>query len=402
LVKLADLVERIESGVSVRSFDEPATADEKGVLKVSAVSDGRFNPAENKRIRDDELARAATHPVAGCSLVSRANTQALVGEVGFVEESRTDVYLPDKLWQLYPKRGLVDPFWFSLLLNSPHVRESARMNATGTSASMKNISQEAYLRTHVLLPPLKEQQRVAFSLRASERASRSTEKVLKAKRAFKRALLHELLTGRRFPEFTGTEVPRVPLGEVAIAGAVRNRGLLDEKHVMGVLKDFGMVPMRDHVRAQDLSRYQIVPPDGFAYNPMRLNIGSIARNLSGANCLVSPDYVVFTTDTSALLPQYLDQVRRSQIWSDFVRPAGSGSVRVRIYFRDLAELAIPLPSLPEQRRIADTLVAADREIALLEHLQDTYESQKRALMHRLLSGDLALPENVPALESINA
>jgi type I restriction enzyme S subunit len=135
---------------------------------------------------------------------------------------------------------------------------------------------------------------------------------------------------------------------------------------------------------------------------MRLNIGSIARNRSGADCLVSPDYVVFTTDPSVLLPAYLDQVRRSDIWSDFVRPAGAGSVRVRIYFRDLAEIQIPLPSLDEQRRIVHVLEAADREIASLEKLRDAYDAQKRAVMQRLLSGDLLLPAPTAAPELAHA
>jgi type I restriction enzyme S subunit len=104
---------------------------------------------------------------------------------------------------------------------------------------------------------------------------------------------------------------------------------------------------------------------------------------------VSPDYVVFQTDCTTLLPAYLDQVRRSRIWSRFVEPAGSGSVRVRIYFRDLAEMRIPLPSLPEQRRITDTLGALDREIAILEQLRHAYEAQKRGLMKRLLSAELS-------------
>lgn len=222
-------------------------------------------------------------------------------------------------------------------------------------------------------------------------------RTLVARQGFKHALLEELLTGRlRFPEFAHASVPLVSLGELATVGAVRNRGTLDETRVMGVLKDAGMVLMRDHVRSEDLSRYQIVPPNGFAYNPMRLNIGSIARNRTGADCLVSPDYVVFATDSGVLLPEYLDQVRRSHIWSDFVRRAGSGSVRVRIYFRDLAALRLPLPSLAEQRRITETLEAADREIALLKALCNAYETQKRALMGRLLHGDLALPEPVLA------
>lgn len=149
--------------------------------------------------------------------------------------------------------------------------------------------------------------------------------------------------------------------------------------------------MRDHVRADDLSRYKVLPTDGFAYNPMRLNIGSIARNTLGTDCLVSPDYVVFTTNPDTLAPAYLDQYRRYSAWQRFVTPAGSGSVRVRIYFRDLARMRIALPPIEEQHKIAATLELLDREIALLEQLRDAYAAQKRGLMQRLLAGDVMLP-----------
>ena len=158
---------------------------------------------------------------------------------------------------------------------------------------------------------------------------------------------------------------------------------------MGVMKGLGLTPMRERVRATVLDRYKIVVPDAFAYNPMRLNIGSIARNKCGEKCLVSPDYVVFETDRDTLLPAYLDHVRHSSIWNRFVRATGTGSVRVRIYFDDLAAMRIPLPSIAEQTRIAHALNVLDREIGLLEQLRTAYQAQKRGLMQRVFAGDLA-------------
>lgn len=167
---------------------------------------------------------------------------------------------------------------------------------------------------------------------------------------------------------------------------------------MGVFKGVGLEPMREHVRADDLTRYKVVPPDAFAYNPMRLNIGSIARSRFDEDCLVSPDYVVFETVREALLPAYLDQFRHSTLWSAFVRPAGAGSVRVRIYYRDLAAMRIPLPPLEEQVRIAGALDTADCEIEFLQNLQAANLELKRGLMQQLLSGELALPEPPDAEE----
>ena len=388
-MSIGELIDRIESGVSVRSYDQPASLEQKGVLKVSALADGRFDPTKNKLIRDDEVQRASINPTAGCTIVSRANAILLVGESAFVEQSCPNLYLPDKLWQLYPNRKLVDPYWFSLLLASPRVRASARLGATGTSSSMKNISQAAYLRIEVRVPPLNEQRRAAQILATINEYLAGLRRLVAMRFKLRRGLMLQLLTGqRRFHRFTTSPWRFARLGDHAQSLSQRNNGRLGPQSVMGVMKNVGLMPMRRHVRAASLARYQLVPPNGFAYNPMRLNIGSVGRNNIGEACLVSPDYIVFQTDENTLLPAFLDQVRRSHIWQRFVRPAGTGSVRVRIYFDDLAEMRIPLPSIEEQKRIADTLDTIDREIALLERQREAYNAQKRALMQRLLSGGI--------------
>ena len=212
-----------------------------------------------------------------------------------------------------------------------------------------------------------------------------------SKRVLKDRLMRDLLAGRR--RILGFEgrVRQVSLGDHASEMSQRNSAGWGAERVMGVIKGVGLTPMREHVRAADLTRYKVVPPQGFAYNPMRLNIGSIARSHLVEECLVSPDYVVFRTKVETLLPAFLDHLRHSHIWSQFVRPAGSGSVRVRIYFRDLAELRIPLPTLPEQRRIAHLLGGLDCEIGLLNRLRDTRERQKAALLQRLVAGELNIP-----------
>ena len=120
---------------------------------------------------------------------------------------------------------------------------------------------------------------------------------------------------------------------------------------------------------------------------MRLNIGSIAQNGHGRDVLVSPDYVAFETDPDALLPAYFDHLRRTPMWSRFVKSAGSGGVRVRIYYEDLGDLVVELPPLDEQARIVEALDTGRREIAILEQQHDALAKQKRGLMQKLLTGE---------------
>ncbi len=120
---------------------------------------------------------------------------------------------------------------------------------------------------------------------------------------------------------------------------------------------------------------------------MRLNIGSIARWRGEDDVLVSPDYVVFhCTERSmptALLPEYFDSFRKSKQWDDFVYEAGDGSVRVRIYYRDMTQLRLTLPDVGEQQKIAECLGSLDDLIDATGKKIEALRQHKKGLMQKL-------------------
>jgi type I restriction enzyme, S subunit len=181
---------------------------------------------------------------------------------------------------------------------------------------------------------------------------------------------------------------RRKLGDLASECSKRNSGEFTEKDVFGVFKEHGLIPMRDRVMAASIGRYKVVDPNDFAYNPMRLNIGSIARSLAAKPVLVSPDYEVFRCIPDKALPEWLDHVRRGPDWTRFVESAGNGSVRVRIYFKDLAHLDIPVPPVPEQKKIAAILTAVDDVIQKTQAVIDQLQVVKQAMMEELLTRGL--------------
>jgi type I restriction enzyme S subunit len=176
-----------------------------------------------------------------------------------------------------------------------------------------------------------------------------------------------------------------PLSHVTTECKIRNNAKIDDQLLCGVLKSQGLVPMRERVKGISTDRCKVVAPDAFAYNPMRLNIGSIARNTNQHAVMVSPDYVVFAADPLQLLPNYLDQVRRSGLWERYVGASGDGSVRVRIYYEDLARLQIPIPPIPEQQRIAAILSDVDGKLDIIARQIKATQTLKRGLMQTLFS-----------------
>ena len=201
----------------------------------------------------------------------------------------------------------------------------------------------------------------------------------------------------RFPDYVGQRLRKALLMDVTAESGDRIGDDLSKMPVMGVTKVEGIVPMEERLISSDITRYKIVKNNWFAYNPMRLNIGSIARWEGEQNILVSPDYVVFKCLKGADLvidPEYLDHFRQSGAWARFVSESGDGSVRVRIYYRDLARLQLFLPGHAEQQKIADCLSSLDALITAQADKLDTLKTHKQGLMQQIFPRE---GETVPRL-----
>lgn len=158
LVQLGDLIEDITAGKSFGASNAPAEEGHWGIIKVSAMTWGKFKPEENKAV-PAELVDPRFEIREGDLLVSRANTAEYVGASVLVRAVRPKLLLSDKSLRLTP-RSSVHPEWLWYTLQAPAVRGQIRELATGTKDSMRNISQSALRRIQILIPPFDEQRRI--------------------------------------------------------------------------------------------------------------------------------------------------------------------------------------------------------------------------------------------------
>ncbi len=240
----------------------------------------------------------------------------------------------------------------------------------------------------VVVPPLREQRKIAEILKSWDAA---LEK-LSALRELKDKRLGAIRASMLFGDLrlNGQRRNWVPTRLAAVTHELTGRNGakgLGRECVMGVTKAQGVVPMREQTIARDISRYKRLPPRAFAYNPMRINVGSIAMNERDEEVLVSPDYVVFACNVDGLDPDYLDHLRKTSWWAHYINSGGSGSVRQRTYYDDLAALKLPLPELDEQNAIAAVLNTARDDLAATEREIEAVTLQKRGLMQKLLTGE---------------
>lgn len=172
----------------------------------------------------------------------------------------------------------------------------------------------------------------------------------------------------------------VLLGDLAFESKARAGGGQEPKMpVYGVDRRTGLMPAAKY-SSSNLSRYKVLKPGSFAYNPMRLNIGSIAYCSEKHEVgLVSPDYVVFECKGGLLDPKFLRYFIDGEDWQQWTASAGVGSVRVRIYFRELAKMPLKVPSFEKQKRSAHILATLDNRIELNRRMNATLEAMAGAL-----------------------
>ncbi|WP_149551718.1 restriction endonuclease subunit S [Streptomyces marokkonensis] len=413
-VRLGDILDRIEAGKSYKCEPRPATSEEWGVIKVSAMTWGEFGEDENKAVPAGFSFNPDYEIRPGDILLSRANTAAYVGASVLVRNCRPRLLLSDKSLRLIPAKG-VDREWLAYFLSSPGVRGEISERATGTKDSMRNISQGALADIECPLPPLAEQQRIVGAL--DEQLSRLVSGVGTVRGALAKAagLRRKVLADLTAPSGVGWE--KHQLGD--LASTVRNGMYVSrpglEPDGVPILRIGAVRPMR--LDLSDL-RYSAmderrVAEDGYLldqgdllftrYNGNPAYVGACAVVPEGAGALTYPDKLIRV------------QLRRSAADPKFVAMACTGGSarhvmqaavkttagQAGIAGKDLKKVPIWLPSLDEQRERVRTYENWELMISRLEEevmrSERNSEKLRRSLLAEAFAGHL-IPQD-PADES---
>lgn len=151
----------------------------------------------------------------------------------------------------------------------------------------------------------------------------------------------------------------VKIGDVISEYSVRNK--FDENiPVYSVTNEKGFCTgyFSKEVASKDKSTYKIVPRGYFAYNPSRINVGSVDWQKYEDRVIVSPLYVVFGV-SDRLDRQYLLHYLKGDMMLSFIKEYATGSVRDNLKLTDLGKFPINLRPVEEQRQIAATLDKID-------------------------------------------
>jgi len=148
--------------------------------------------------------------------------------------------------------------------------------------------------------------------------------------------------------------------------------------ILGVSNKLGMFDASIEKGCKIKQKYHIVENNWIAYNPYRINVGSIGiKTPQLKGCYISPAYVVFSCKDS-LIPEYLWLMMKSRFFNKLIKDSTTGSVRQTLHFEKLAAIKAPIPSVEEQKVILNAYHAKFEEAE--ENIQNAYSYNDGLLM----------------------
>jgi type I restriction enzyme S subunit len=396
-------------------FTNPMPTSESGIFMITAkdVNHGRIQ-FDTARCTTEEAYRtlltAKSRPKNGDLLLTKDGT---LGRLALVDD-RT-VCINQSVAIIRPNAKIV-PDFLKILLEAPAYQRRMLEDAGGST--IKHIYITIVNRMPVAVPPTKaEQQAIAEELRDADSLIESLERLIAKKRDLKRATMQQLLSGkRRLPGSQGKSGYKLTeLGVIPADWEAKELGsILDHVHLGGNYpnqdqeNDRPLMKMGNLGRGDiDLSKIQYISSGAKSDDCDRLQFGDLLFNTRNTLDLVGK---VSIWRNELPLAYYNSNIMRlsfkpEEISSNFyanyafnspnllarLREIATGTTSVgAIYTRDLLKLPFPVPPLPEQESIAESLSDMDAELAALEQRLDKNRAVKQSMMQELLTGKIRL------------
>ena len=283
------------------------------------------------------------------------------------------------------------PRFLALLIQSDRSK-AYFVSCAKQTTNLASINSSQLKQLPVLLPPLAEQQEILRMVGEFSTGIDTATELLVALQRRKQGLMQQLLTGRkRLKGFTGKwKLLRAD----KLFTEISTRNQTAEEPLLSVTQDRGVIPRdmlvgRVTMPAGTVDAFKLVERDNFVIS-LRSFQGGLEH--SAYRGLVSPAYTVLQA-SDEIHPAYFRHYFKS---TDFVKRLSVAVVGIRdgkqISYTDFRSIKLPLPPMAEQTAMTELLDLADQDIALCSARRTALQTQKRALMQKLLSGEWQIPE----------
>lgn len=280
--------------------------------------------------------------------------------------------LNQHIYRIRPRKG-TDLCWLNHALSA--VTSSIEAKAHGFKTNLVHVRKADITGAKIQHPSLDRQKKIAETIDCWDTAIEKVERLISAKNCRYRAQLSRLITHSNHLQ--------KKVGELTFEVSDRNANR-NGAQVLSVTNARGFVLPEDQferrVASVNLANYKVVRKGQFAYNPSRINVGSIARLDDWDEGVLSPMYVVFRLDEPHLNSDYFMHWLETREARERIKNSAQGSVRETVSFGDFSRILISVPHLDKQIRISGFFNLVRDEIDKLTRLAESLKVQKRGLI----------------------
>ena len=291
---------------------------------------------------------------------------------------------------IVPHRGELDTYF--IFSRTEELKRYGEL--VGAGSTFVEVSGKQMAVMELMMPPtMREQQTIGGFFQRLDYLITLHQRKFEKLTNVKKSMLEKMFpqNGSSYPEirFKGFTDPweQRKFSDITFPAGEKNRDNLPLESY-SITNEHGFVPQDEKfenggtMREADKRMYYIVSPNSFAYNPARINVGSIGYQNIGKNVIVSSLYEVFKTSEDVddrLLWHWL----KSPDFQKLIMQLQEGGVRLYFYYDKLCMGEVSLPSLEEQRKIGKLFDTLDNLITLHQRELEKLQNIKKSMLEKM-------------------
>lgn len=286
-----------------------------------------------------------------------------------------------------------DSYYINTWLKSPYAISLYKTFATGSLKEKQRVQFPTLSIIPTVFPKTEEQKKIGQFFENLDRLITLHQRKCDETKKLKKYMLQKMFpqNGNKVPEirffgFTDDWEQR-KFNEFVKNVAKKNKDNLDLEP-FAVTNDRGFIAQKDahedfgYMKDTDRRAYNIVPPNSFAYNPARINVGSLGYYAGTENVIVSSLYEVFQTE-DFIDDRFLWHWLKSEHFPKWIEKLQEGSVRLYFYFDKLIQCQMMIPSVEEQKIISEYLDRIDTLITLHHRKYEELQKIKKFMLQNM-------------------
>jgi type I restriction enzyme S subunit len=257
-----------------------------------------------------------------------------------------------------------------------------------TGSGREGLNFQSIKAIEISFPSLPEQQKIASFLTAVDEKLQALKQKKTLLEQYKKGVMQQIFSQElRFKDDNGNDFAdweEKKLGEVLIKNSKKNKNQ-EFKLVQSVSNKHGFVNQDEYfedrvIASKNLSNYYVIQKGDFAYNPSRIDVGSLAYKFDDNASVISPLYISFKADKDYLNDAFLLEWFSTQQFTRQMNSSFEGSVRNTLSFESLRKIEISFPCLLEQTKISNFLSAIDDKLNHCQEKISKLEVWKKGLL----------------------